>query len=178
MVVLGERTPTRLAVVHVTAVLDVCTVSQRAQLTAAGRLVAMHQCSARLSWTPQETAGVAAKLTLHTWVGLQATLHVGPQPHRRSLLTLLCHPPSTGHPPRFVVEACSEGPSHECMPTCVGTAHLHQPAPTTNSPAQDGNSRLRGLVSPPSHPRTDVNTCKDATPSPLTPLSRLPPRTA
>jgi hypothetical protein len=83
---LGRAHTTPLAVVHVPAVLCVCTVSQRAQLRAAGRLVAMHQCSARLSWTPRETVGVAAKLTLHTWVcDLQATLHVGPQPHRRYL---------------------------------------------------------------------------------------------
>jgi hypothetical protein len=55
-----------LAVVHVPAVLGVYAVSQRAQLRAAGRSVAMHQCSARLSWT----VGVAAKLTPHTGMGM------------------------------------------------------------------------------------------------------------
>jgi hypothetical protein len=72
------------------------------------------------------------------------------QPRRRLPPHPLCNPPSTGHPPRFVVEACSEGPSHERMPTCVSTAHLHQPRlqPTLGAGWQ---STLRVLSG---HPRT------------------------
>ena len=62
----------------------------------------------------------------------------------------MCNPPSSGHPPRFVVEACSEGPSRERMPTCVSTAHLHQPRLQPAS-AQDGNQHS-GVLS--AHPRT------------------------
>jgi hypothetical protein len=86
----GKAHTNPLPVVHVPAVLCVCTVSQGAQLRAAGRLVAIHQCSARLSWT----VGVAAKLTLHVG-GPPTTLHVGPQPHRRYPPHPLSNPPST-----------------------------------------------------------------------------------
>jgi hypothetical protein len=55
------------------------------------------------------------------------------------------------------------------MPTCVSTAHLHQPR--LQPPLGAGwQSTLRRLVSPPSHPRTDVNTCNDTTRPPLSPL--------
>jgi hypothetical protein len=68
-------------------------------------------------------------------------------------------------------------PPMNVWPTCVSTAHLHQPR--LQPPHGAGwQSTLRRLVSPPSHPRTDANTCNDTDPPPLTPLSRLPPRTA
>ena len=132
MVVLGGAHTTPLAVAHVPAVLCVCTVTQGAQLTSAGRLVAMHQCSARLSWTPQETVGVAAKLTLHVggppsysacWTPTTPTLAYSPS----------VQPTSTGHPPRFVVEACSEGPSHERMANMCKHGSP-PPAPPTTTP--------------------------------------------
>jgi hypothetical protein len=69
----GKAHTNSLAVVHVPAVLCVCTVSRGAQLRAAGRLVAIHQCSARLSWTVR----VAAKLTLHVG-GLQLLCMLDP----------------------------------------------------------------------------------------------------
>jgi hypothetical protein len=94
---LGRAHTTPLAVVHVPAVLCVCTVSQRAQLRAAGRLVAMHQCSARLSWTPRETVGVAAKLTLHVggWVTSKLLCMLEPSNTDASLLTLCATHPGT-----------------------------------------------------------------------------------
>jgi hypothetical protein len=60
------------------------------------------------------------------WVTFKLLCMLDPNHTAASPLTLWA-PPSTGQPPRFVVEACSEGPSHERMPTCVSTAHLHQP---------------------------------------------------
>jgi hypothetical protein len=51
-------------------------------------------------------------------------------------------------PSAVVVETCSEGPSHERMPTCVSTAHLHQPRhPRRRMAIQD-----LGVLS--AHPRT------------------------
>jgi hypothetical protein len=64
-------------------------------------------------------------------------------------------------------------PPMNVWPTCVSTAHLHQPhlQPT----CAGWQSTLRCLVRPPSHPRTDPNTRIDNTQPPLTPLPRLPP---
>jgi hypothetical protein len=176
MVGLGGRTPTR------------CQWCMSLPYCLCVRCHSVHSCSSRafggnapvLCSTVVDAArnGESGSQAHSSHVGgPPTTLHVGTQPHDVSLLTL-CNPPSTGHPrPRFVVEACSEGPSHERMPACASTAHLHQPR--LQPPHGAGwQSTLRRLVSPPSHPRTDVNTCNDTSPPPLTPLPRLPPRTA
>jgi hypothetical protein len=100
---------------------------------------ALLDCRGRWEWQPSSllTRGWASKLLC-----MLDPNHTDAHP--------LCDPPSTGHPPRFVVEACSEGPSHERMPTCVSTAHLHQP-PYNQPLAQDGNQHS-GVSS--AHPRT------------------------
>jgi hypothetical protein len=112
--------------------------------------VAMHQCSARLSWTPRETVRVAAKLTPHTWVGLQLLCMLEP-----NHTTLASSPCATHLPPVTLVRgswwklAVRVPPMNGCQHV---QARLTSTSPAYNHPtAQDGNQHS-GVLS--AHPHT------------------------
>ena len=171
-----------LAVVHVHAVLCVCTVSQRAQLRAEG---VWWQCtSALLACRGRARNGGSGSQAHSSHVGGCATSKLlcmlDPNHTDASLLTLCAT-----HLPRGTLRGswwklAVRVPPMNGWSTCVSTAHLHQPRAYNQPSPQDGNQTLRVLSGHP-HTRGRMSTRVIITPnlhSPRCPAYHLVQREA